>query len=56
MRNYIMGTELDISIGEVNKNKVTIRLDENYSNQFFYDSRYEELMYYVFNNFILSYI
>ncbi|KAL4118930.1 hypothetical protein QTP88_011808 [Uroleucon formosanum] len=41
--------DLDISIPAVKRKKASVRLDENYSNQFFYDSKYEKLRCSVFN-------
>jgi len=44
--------DLDINILKVKIDKVTVTLDKNYSNQFFYDSKYDELRCSVFNLFI----
>lgn len=44
--------DLDINIPTVKSKKVTVKLDNNYSNQFFYDSKYDELRCSVFNTLI----
>ncbi|XP_050056135.1 zinc finger MYM-type protein 1-like [Aphis gossypii] len=44
--------DLDINIPMVKRKKVTVKLDNNYSNQFFDDSKYDELRCSVFNPLI----
>jgi hypothetical protein len=46
--------DLDIIIIVVKRKKISARLDENYFNQSFYGSKYEELKYSVFNLLIIK--